>query len=231
MVLAREVGLGTGHPQGPNLFTFHTMPLRRRPATYVDTPRGIFTDAGNWFRTREAWVADYAQGVIERKSLGHLLADAEIWMRSPQTLALWALLPMVYFMPPVWALVSCISVFATWKLVGPAMVSRTAMPILRIMDSVLVQASAFVVALSVAAAQSRFAIVGTCLGAFIALRWGLPEIVLRPVLRPVLRRWYRLPASDHVLRAFIIRSALHYGVTLTDFAAIERNIVQGLEKK
>ena len=207
------------------------MPLNSRPTTYIDTPRGIFTDAGNWFRTREAWIADYAKGVIDRESLGMLLAAAEIWIRSPQTLALWLLLPFMFLMPPHWTVLCCIGVFVIWQIVSPALVSRTALPVLKVMDLVVVQGFAFILVLSVAAAQSQFYIVGISLAAFIILRWGLLELALRPILGPVLRRQYRLPVADHILRSLIIRSALHYGVTLEDFSEIERDIVRGLARK
>ena len=207
------------------------MPLHCRTATYVDTPRGIFTDAGSWFRTREAWVTNYAPGVIARRPLGHLLADAELWLRSPQTLALWLLLPSIHYLPTPLAVIGCVGIFAIWKVLGPALVSRSALPLLRTMDSVLVQSCAYILVLSIAAMQSHFVIVGVGLSAFVALRWGLPDLVLQPLLRPVLSRCYRLPVSDHVLRSLIIRSALHYGVTLEDFAAIERSIIRGLARR
>ena len=41
-----------------------------RSATYIDTPKGIFTSNGTWFRVTEDSLKEYAGELLEHESLG-----------------------------------------------------------------------------------------------------------------------------------------------------------------
>ena len=77
--------------------------LHSAETIFVDTPEGIFTASGVWFRTREASLYAYAGPVFDHEPLPRLLTQAEVWLRSPQTLALWLLPLLLFTMSPLQA--------------------------------------------------------------------------------------------------------------------------------
>ena len=205
------------------------LPARR--LTYVDTPQGIYTDALIWFRTREAWLEEYAGAVLEHRPIDKLLYDAAVWLRSPQVLALWLLPVLLIIVDPLRAGVATLVVYLAWQLLGPALVVRRLVPLFSILELTIIQALVYVGILSWLASADQFAAVGVGLAGFVLLRWGVLPLVLRPLTKILRRPLYRLPVPDHVLRTMIVRAALQYRVTLADFAPIEDQIVQHLQKR
>ena len=198
--------------------------LHTSTTEYLDTPRGLFTASGIWFRTREASLRAWAGAVFEREPLAKLLADAERWLRSPQTVALWLLPVLLFVAGPLVAALATLAGYVGWRVVGPGLVSRAGLGLVRVLDLVLLQALFYVFALSMLAAQDRFVAVGVGLGGFVLLRWGVLRWATEPLVRPLWQAFYRLPVPDHVLRALILRAALARGVRLPEFAPIERQI-------
>lgn len=208
---------------------------RHRPqkysATFVETPEGIFTEDGIWFRTRERWIKEYAGGVLEEGRVGELLKEAAVWLRTAQTLALWLLLATLAVATPLQSAVATVAFFALWQAIGPAMVSRWAIPALRVFELVVLQALCFVGVLSWLGASGQVTAVVTGLAGFVMLRWGLLQRLLQPLTEKIWKRLYRMPVPDHVLRALIVRRALRHGITLADFAGIEARIQSHLKKR
>lgn len=174
---------------------------------------------------------DYAGGVLDRQSLGRLLADAEVWLRSPQSLALWVLPALLYLIPPLQAFLAAVVVFVAWQCLGPALVSRTLVAPFRVLDSVMLQAAYYVWTMSTFAIRSEFFALALGLASFVLLRWDLLRLAVQPVVRPIRASLYRMPVPDYVLRALIVRAALHFGVALQGFSEIEERIVQTLNRK
>lgn len=203
----------------------------RSETPYVDTPQGVFTAGGVWFRTRVALLEDYAGAVLAREPLGRLLAAAERWLRLPQLLALWLLPLFLWFFSPVQAGLGALVVYLAAAVLGPSFVSRGLDGVLRVLDVVLLQAFFYVFALSVLAAQERLTAVWVGLGGFIVLRWGLVRWATKPLVEVLGRTLYRLPVPDHVLRALIIRAALRYDVAMPEIEAIEREILATIHRK
>jgi hypothetical protein len=196
----------------------------RHEVAYVASPAGIFLETGTWFGIREDVLKQYARGVIDRRSVGQLLADADIWIRSPQTLAL-VVLPMLLLLAPPWiaALVTLV-VYGAWYVYGPALITLPGIAVLRILNSVIVQAMLYIIVLSVLATQGYLGAMWTGLGAFVLLRWGIVDRIASRVLRPVVRTVYSLPLPDQVLRGVVLRHAIRMKVTMPEFVDIERSI-------
>ncbi len=174
---------------------------------------------------------DYAGAVVDRQSLGRLLADAEVWLRSPQTLALWLLPALLFLIPSLQAFLAAVVAFVAWHCLGPALVSRMLVPLFRLLDSVMLQAAYYVWTMSIFAIRSEFAALAIGLVSFVLLRWDLLRLGVQPVVRPIRASLYRMPVPDYVLRALIVRAALHFGVQLQGFAEIEDRIIQTLKRK
>ena len=85
--------------------------LHSAETTFVDTPEGIFTASGVWFRTREASLHAYAGLVFDREPLTRLLTQAELWLRSPLTLTLWLLPLLLFVITPLQAVLAALVVY------------------------------------------------------------------------------------------------------------------------
>lgn len=195
-------------------------------ATYVSTPQGIFTASGIWFGATEESLRAYAGPVLEHVPLGALIRRAERWVRSPQVFTLW-LLPLALLMLPWWAAAAvALAFYAAWACLSPSLASRWAAAVAGWLNTAVVQGLFYVFVLSILAAQDRFAAVGVGLAGFVLLRWGLVERALRPLVRPVRRVLYDLPAADQTLRAFIIRAALARDLPLPELERMKRRLFE-----
>ncbi len=99
--------------------------LHSAETTFVDTPEGIYTASGVWFRTREDSLYAYAGPVFDREPLARLFTQAEVWLRSPMTLALWLLPLLLFMLSPLQAALAALVVYVGWESLGPSFVSRT----------------------------------------------------------------------------------------------------------
>ncbi len=205
--------------------------LHSAETTFVDTPEGIYTASGVWFRTREESLYAYAGPVFDREPLARLFMQAEVWLRSPMTLALWLLPLLLFMLSPLQAALAALVVYVGWESLGPSFVSRTISGVFRVLDLVLLQALYFVLTLSILAAQEQLAALGVGLGGFILLRWSLVRMVTQPVVKRIWATLYKMPVPDQVLRSFIIRAALKYRVSLPELDRIEQEILENLKRK
>lgn len=196
----------------------------RREVQYVPTDRGIFTETGTWFAATEEEVEAYADGVLRERPLQQLLTDADLWLRSPTALALWALILGLLVLPPVPAALASIVIFAGWTILGPAGVSLVGLRIMRVADSVILQALAYVAILSLLARGGAMASMWVGLAGFIAYRWSLVQRVIEPLVRPLHRSMYELPVPDHVLRSIVVRWALKLRISIPQIEEVERSI-------
>ncbi len=204
--------------------------FHKAEAQFVDTPEGIFTASGVWFRTRVAALQAYAGPVLEREPVPVLLAQAELWLRSPQALTLWLLPVFLYLLAPLQAALAALVVYVGWRSLGPSFVSRALARLFRILDAVFVQALYYVFMLSLLAAQASYTAVWVGLGGFILLRWGLIRWATQPLIRPIWASLYPLPVPDQVLRAFLLRAALAFNVSLPQLDRIEQQVRDFLQR-
>ena len=193
---------------------------------YVDTPYGMVTATGQWYHIPEADVRDYAGEVLEYVSLDQLLRWADVWGRSPRTLAAWLLPVLLWVLPAGWAALATLGVFVAWALASPALTSVVGAKVGTVLDYGVVQALYYVLILSVYAARDQFWAVGVGLIGFVLLRWGVVQWGLRPLLRPLWRRLYPLPVTDQVLRGLIVRVALKHRLALPQVDAITEDILE-----
>ncbi len=198
---------------------------------FLNTPQGIITESGIWYQTTVDLLFEYAGELLERIPVEVHLARSDTWVRSPQTLSLWLLALGIVFYPPWLLSVVVLGFYLLWQIVAPAVVSLRLSPLLRILDSVFLQAVLYAATMSFLAISGNYTGVIIGLVGFLCLRWGVLSFLMRPLVHRCWNMLYQLPAPDHTLRAFIIRSALHNGVLLDDFKSIEESIIQTIQKK
>ena len=206
-------------------------PSSAMASSFVDTPKGIFTASGTWFRTTEALLEEYAGALIEHVSVERLMTIAERWLRSPGTLVLWLappLLGMLGIAPAILILAGVYLLLAIW---GPVFVNWWVQPLLGLLDHVLFQAIYYVVALSIFSLTEDFGLMGIGLALFILVRWGLVARLAEPLLKRLHRSLYAVPYADQILKSVIVRAAMKHRVSLPEIDRIERSILNQLQRK
>lgn len=196
--------------------------------TYVDTPYGMVTASGRWYHIPEEDIRAYASDVLEHVSLDRLINWADAWLDSPRTVTLWLLPPLLWALPVGWAVAAGVGLYGGWTLVSPSFPGPWAAWLVSGLQNVLLQGGYYVLTLSAFALADRFAAVGVGLLAFVLLRWGIVGWGARLGLRPLLKWLYPLPVTDQVLRALILRSAVHYRVSVSQVDALTADIIENL---
>lgn len=198
--------------------------------SYVDTPQGIFTAAGVWFRTTREELERYAGPVFEHESIERLIERSEVWLRSPQSLSVWLLPVFLWLIEPVPAALATLTIYVGWKSLSPSLVNRPLERLFELLDPVWLQGIYYVGILSYFAALEDFAAVWVGLAGFILLRWGIIERITDLIVRIIWSTLYAMPINDQILRGFIIRAAMKYRVSLPQLDVLERRVIEKFSK-
>lgn len=200
-------------------------------ASFLDTPRGIFTASGTWFRTTEASLKEYAGPVIEHEPVERLMAMAERWLRSPATIVVW-IFPILLWYLGIWpAVLLSLGIYVLFAAWGPVIVSYWAHRYLRILDHVLPQAVWYISSMSFFAMMDRLDLMAAGLILFVFMRWGLVAKALDFILKRLHKALYAVPYPDQVLKSVILRSAMKHRVAMPELDRIERFILSQIQRK
>jgi len=198
---------------------------------FVEMPNGLFTASGYWFHTSEQALRKYAPALLEHVSVEQLLRQAERWLRSPQTLAVWMLPVLLVWLSPISALLAAFGLFAVWTLLRPLFVSWRAATFFGVLEHVGLQALYIIGTLSWLGMQGHTAALIVGLVGFVALRWGLVEKGLGYLLNPLLVKLYPLPVPDHVLKSVMVRKSIKLRVSLDDVDRMQRVLLDTVLQK
>ena len=193
--------------------------------TVIDTPRGLFSASGVWFRAREADVRSYAGSVLEHESLEKLVQRAEVWLRSPETVFILLLPALLWAVGTRWAIVAAVGSYLVWKAIAPAMVNRLLGAFFRVAEHPVPQLVYYTIVLSVFAMSDAYLSLALGLAGFILARWGLMRKATDPLVRPLWQRLYPLPVADQVLRATIHRAAIAHRAALPQIDLMAEDIL------
>lgn len=199
--------------------------------TFVETPQGIFTVSGVWFETTRAALLEFAGPVFRCESLESLIRRSEVWVRSPETLAVWMLPLAMLWMAPALAAAAVLGLFILWKIVSPSAVSRVAERIFAVLEAVWLQGVFYVGVLSYFAALEQYGAVVIGLIGFVLIRWQILTRITKPLLRRTFRSLYGLPVPDQILRAFVYRTAITNGIPMPEIDRMERRVADLMRRE
>lgn len=194
-------------------------------STVIDTPRGLFSASGVWFRAREADVRSYAGSVLEHESLEDLVHRAEVWLRSSEAVFILLLPVLLWGLEPLWAAVIAAGCYLVWKALAPALVNRPLGAFFRVAEHPLPQLGYYTAVLSLFGMSGAYLALAIGVAGFIAARWGLLRQATDPLLRPLWQRLYPLPVADQVLRASIHRAAIAHRTALPQIDRMAEDIL------
>ncbi|MDZ4701580.1 MAG: hypothetical protein SH809_17850 [Rhodothermales bacterium] len=191
---------------------------------FVDTPEGIFTADGLWFRVTEVELQAYAGPLLAHVSLTELMARAGRWMLAGQTIGIWAAAGFLLTLPALPATLLTLLVFLLVQCFRPILLSIWFDPVLRILQAVPAQMLVYIVALSAFGIAGAYVKLVLGIAFFVALRWRMLEKMAKPIVQAITRSLYPLPVADQVLRSTILRAALKHRVSLPELDRIEKRI-------
>ncbi|MEM9998121.1 MAG: hypothetical protein AAF809_10515 [Bacteroidota bacterium] len=200
------------------------MPRSRPDDLYLDTPLGIVTTEGVRFQTTEALLRDYAGPVLDRVPLPVHIRRALVWLDLGRTVALCVLLPLLVYTHPLVAVAVTLLVYVGTEVLAPASPSVPMADVVRWIRMPWLIGLPYVFVLSMLGYQEQLIAVLVGLLGFVALRLGAVAALARPAVRALQQRLYSLPVPDQVLRGFITRTAIKYGIPLANTADMEEQV-------
>lgn len=193
----------------------------------ADTPAGLFTAAGTWYRTRAADLAAFVAPAASEEEIPDLLRASDRLIGAPRTLALWMLPVALVVMPWPEAVALTLAAYVALTLLLPAVAFPGLARVLRLLDPPIGQMLAYVFVLSLLAARGAHPAVWAGLAGFVVLRWNL----LAPLVRPLADRLYAPSLADRVLRALLVRTATQRGVTMPEIEKMEKTLLTHLRRR
>ena len=197
---------------------------------YIDTPKGIFSARGIWFHTCEDSLRTYAKPLLEHRSLNELIEQAERWLHSPATIALWLWPLWLRLWPLFWAMIGLVVAYLIYAWILPVLVTHVGARILRYLEYPVLQVLFYAVTLGPVAANGQYEVLVAGLVGFLVIRWRWLDRVLMPVVRKLWDKIYHYPVPDKVLKMVIVREAIHYRVDLPEIVEMETSIIEQLPK-
>ena len=202
-----------------------------KPPNYIDTPTGIFTSNGTWFRTTETLLADYADELLQRESVEALITATEVWLRVPMNTALWMMPLFLWYYGPIVAMSAIILIFIVLSVIGPYYTSHNGFFIANFLNGTLLQALLYLIFLSYVFQLGLYAMGIVGIFTFVLLRWGLVSKGLTPVILWLNKRIYSIPYNDKMLKSVIVKKSMKYRIGLQEISAIELSIMKKIQSR
>ncbi|CAN5576245.1 hypothetical protein BH23BAC4_BH23BAC4_08860 [soil metagenome] len=191
---------------------------------FVEGPGGIVTAGGVRFKTTVGMLRKFAAPVLDRVGLDVLLKRAEVWLDSGRTIALWLLPVLLLVLPPLAAAILVLAVYLVWEILSPSFPSVILVGLLTPLQHPAAQGIYYALLLTwlYLGGDVAASIVGVVL--FVLFRLEVVARVARPVLRKSHQNLYTLEVPDQVLRALILRAAMHHGINMAQLSDIESDV-------
>lgn len=192
----------------------------------VETPTGLFSASGFWFRTSFRSIDDLAPGLREKIDLHQTVKDTEVWIRSFESVGLWSFLIMLVFNGayPSALVASVLSLI--WYFWRSALIHPSATAVLKpfTIDGPVLVFTLFVISYVGNTGRTLDAILG--LAFFFVFRFGW--------LRLLLDRWHdatrALTMNDRILRMMLIRLAMRHDIPVTSVQTMQADLLDAFRK-
>lgn len=193
---------------------------------YIETPAGIFTTGGNWFRTNEKMLKSYAGKLLEIHPLATLIKKSESWIRSTDTIGI-VLAMLLLFLLDLWAAVIFTLLLAfLWHHYRPAMISIPLTKIISNIDHDFMVVLIALIPLSYFGMEGFYEKLMAGLIFFIIFKFGW----FRNLSDKFAAGTNRIHVNDRILNMVLIRYAIKEDILPPSIEQMERDIVKAMEK-
>lgn len=198
--------------------------MKRIQSTFTETPKGIFTAAGLWFNTTSDILKSYAPGLFKKHDLEKILTDAEVWIRSADSLSLALFMVLLAAGNAYVAALVVILFLPAWHLNKSAFVNYSSTRLLKVIDNEIFLVMLSIVVLSWMGMSEQYVSLLVGLLFFILLKFGLYRKLVEELFHKKNDR--QLPLNDRVLKMVVVRYAMHENVHTDEVQAMEAKILK-----
>lgn len=196
-------------------------------ATFIETPRGIFTAAGNWFHTTTGRLRNYAPGLLKKHNLEKIIQDAEIWVRSADSLSIILFMGLLYFVNIQVAFIFTLFFLPFWHLNKSAFVNIASTRLMKLIDYEIFQVALSIAVLSYMGMNELYYSLITGLLFFFFLKFGWYRNLTDYVFR---RQPNQLTLNDRVLKMVILRYAMYENINIAEVRQMESDFLDMISK-
>ncbi len=206
------------------------MSVSRHPDShFIETPRGIFTSAGNWFHITSKALRSYAPGLLEKHTLEKMVKKAEIWIRSADNIGIVLFMTLLYYQGLLPAVVLTLFFVPIWHINKSSLVSLTLTNILWLLDKeiLVVLISILVLSLMGITGQYESVVFGIIMFCFLKFGW------IRYLVEWLHGKLFEgtLLLNDRVLKMIILKYAIKEDVPVKEVGAMEKEILSLIEQQ
>jgi hypothetical protein len=192
----------------------------------VETPTGLFSAAGFWYRTSFASIDHLAPGLRAKIDLHQTVRDTEVWIRSFESVGLWTLLLSLPFLGAYPSALLATVLSLIWYFWRSALIHPGATSVVKALthDGPVLIATLFVISYVGNSGRTLDAILG--LAFFFVFRFGW--------LRMLLDRWHDaarpMSMNDRILRMMLIREAMRHDIRVESVHTMQTELMKAVRK-
>lgn len=196
---------------------------------FIQTPRGIFTSAGNWFHITSEALDKYAPGLLKKHNLEKLIKKSEIWIRSADNLGIVLFMLLLYAQGLLVAALATLLFVPAWHINKSSFISLPLTAVLTIIDKevVVVLISIFVLSWMGITEQYYSVFLGIlffCILKFGWLRGGITWLYSNKAGASLL-------LNDRTLKMIILTYAIKEDIPVKEVDAMEKEILSLVNKQ
>ncbi len=202
---------------------------RHTNSHFIQTPRGIFTSAGNWFHITSEALEKFAPGLLAKHNLEKLIKKSEIWIRSADNIGIVLFMLLLYGQGLLLAVAATLVFVPVWHINKAGFLSITLTSILNILDKEILVVLFSVVVLSWMGITEQHAsvflgIIIFCILKFGWFRWAVEWLY-------GLKSSESLLLNDRVLKMLILKYAIKEDIPVRETDAMEKEILSLVNKQ
>ncbi len=206
------------------------MSLSRQPDShFIETPRGIFTSAGNWFHITSEALEKYAPGLLKIHSLEKLIKQSEIWIRSADNIGIVLFMLLLYFSGLYPALLITLLFVPVWHINKSSVISIPLTSLLWVIDKEIVVVIVSMLVLSWMGITGEYASVFLGIIVFCVLKFGWFRFSVEWLYGKLIQGTLLL--NDRVLKMIILKHAIRENIPVGEVDAMEKEILSLIGKQ
>ncbi len=206
------------------------MSLSRHPDShFIETPRGIFTSAGNWFHITSEALEKYAPGLLKIHSLEKLIKQSEIWIRSADNIGIVLFMLLLYFSGLYPALLIALFFVPVWHINKSSVISIPLTRLLWLIDKEIVVVIVSMLVLSWMGITGEYTSVFLGILVFCVLKFGWFRFLVEWLYGKLIQGTLLL--NDRVLKMIILKHAIREDIPVREVDAMEKEILTLIGKQ
>jgi hypothetical protein len=194
---------------------------------FVVTPLGVFTKNGHWYYITSDQVEKLAPGLLKKVSFEEIINDAEVWVKSTDTITLLLFVSLIQFIPSYFAAILSMVFLYLWHQSKSAFVGNITSSIMKILSFEGLIIIISVLSISYLGILGQYTDVFYGLLFFIVFKFGW----MRKGFDSFFTKYHKgIGLNDRVIKMLIIQKALRNEIEIPQVRNMEQNILNLMQK-